>query len=358
MTSKKELIKNLLTEQNVDAVLLYSSENRYWYSRFKSSLGFLIITKNESYLFLDGRYITMAKEQTDLQNIDHIELFGPNVWEKMNEVLKNNNVQKIGFEADWIKYQEYLNFQKHFANQELVPIDFSGVRQIKDEWEISQIQKACDITNQVFEDVLKWAKPEITEKELARFVSDAFFAHGADKLSFDTIVASGKNGSKPHAVPTDKKLVKNELITLDMGCYYNGYVSDQTRTFMLGEELDPELQKIYDTVYQAQSLGISLLKDGANAGEIHQKVAEFIAQVGYEGYFDHGLGHGIGVEIHEEPYENATSQSILKTGMTVTVEPGIYIPGVGGIRIEDDFLITENGVQALTSSPRELIKIK
>jgi Xaa-Pro aminopeptidase/Xaa-Pro dipeptidase len=228
---------------------------------------------------------------------------------------------------------------------------------IKDQDELANLQKACDITNQVFEAVLEYAKPGISEKDLAIFVNKKFLDFGADKLSFDTIVASGVNGSKPHAVPTDKKLVAGELVTLDMGCFYNGYASDQTRTFQLGQELNPQLTKIYQTVYDAQSLGISMVKPGIEAKKIHQAVAKYIAEQGFEGYFNHGLGHGYGLEIHEEPYVSVAGNEILKPGMTITIEPGIYIPQLGGVRIEDDLVVTENGYQILTSSIRELQKI-
>ncbi|WP_026389529.1 M24 family metallopeptidase [[Acholeplasma] multilocale] len=355
--TKYEKVLNLLEENNTDAVILYSPENRYWYSRFHSSMGYLIITKKGSYLFLDGRYITAARNKTDLQNITEVIHFGKNVWEEMKKVLARDGVKTLGFESDWVVYNQYQGFDKMFAEQTLVPVNCSKMRMVKEEWELAQIQKACDITNTVFEEVVAWVKPGITEKDLSRFVSDRFFANGADKLSFDTIVASGINGSMPHAVPTDKVLVEGELITLDMGCFYNGYCSDQTRTFVLGNELDAKLQNIYDTVYAAQSLGLSLVKAGKNAGDIHREVEKFIAEAGYEGYFDHGLGHGIGVEIHEEPYENGTSQSILAENMTITVEPGIYVPGLGGVRIEDDVIVTTEGSKMLTSSPRELLFI-
>ncbi|PPE05471.1 M24 family metallopeptidase [Williamsoniiplasma lucivorax] len=356
---KKAIIKQTMTEHKLDAMLIYSPENRYWFSRFRSSLGYLLVTKNKTYLFLDSRYITMAREQKDLQNIDLLDYCGKSVWTKINEICQKENIQTIGFEADWLKYQEMLNFKKVLHSKDFIPVDTSKWRMVKDEWEIKQIKKACDITNQVYQDVLKWIKPRVTEKELARFVSDAFLKYGADKLSFDTIVASGANGSKPHAVPTDKVIEVGELITLDMGCFYNGYASDQTRTFLIGDECNiAKLEDIYHIVYEAQSLGISMVKAGVNAGDIHRAVAKFIDQKGYGEYFDHGLGHGLGIEIHEEPYESPLSQSILKPGMTITVEPGIYIPGFGGVRIEDDLLVTETGYEMLTSSPRELIKVK
>lgn len=354
---KKQIIQQLLKQNGAQAILLYSPQNRYWYSRFRSSMGYLLITSKSSSLFLDGRYITMARECNDLQNTDNLNLLDNNIWKKIQTILKEEHIDKVAFESDWMSYQDYLNFQDQLPDIQFLPINTYKVREIKDAWEIQQVKKACDITDLVFKDVLVWVKPGISEKELSRYVSDRFLSHGVEKLSFDTIVASGINGSKPHAIPTNKKLMLGELITLDMGCYYNGYASDQTRTFALGEINDIELQKIYDVVYQAQALGISLLKPGVETGSIHEKVNQFINKQGYEGYFTHGLGHGLGIEIHEEPYESSNQKTLLKPGMIVTVEPGIYIPNLGGVRIEDDFLITERGAERLTSSVRELIKI-
>ncbi|WP_031543140.1 M24 family metallopeptidase [Mesoplasma photuris] len=355
--NKKDKILQLLEQNNTDAMLLFSPQNRYWYSRFHSSMGYLIITKKASYLFLDGRYITAANNKKDLQNVDHVIHFGKNVYQEMNKILENDQVKSLGFESDWVMYKQFESFEQIFKNYEIKAIDTQFLRMEKEAWEIEQIQKACDITNKVFEEVIAWVKPGKTEIELARFVSDRFLANGADKLSFDTIVASGVNGSMPHAVPTNKVMNSGELVTLDMGCYYNGYCSDQTRTFALGD-VSEELEKIYNVVYESQSLGISLVKAEKNAGDIHREVAKFIDDAGYGQYFDHGLGHGIGIEIHEDPYENALSNQILKENMAITVEPGIYIPGIGGVRIEDDLLVTKTGYEMLTSSKRELIKIK
>ncbi|ATZ16497.1 Xaa-Pro aminopeptidase/Xaa-Pro dipeptidase [Entomoplasma freundtii] len=353
----KKIIQANLANKDLKAMLLYSPQNRYWFSHFPSSLGYILVTPEENYLFVDGRYITAARENKSLINIDKIVLLDNQTWRKIAQILASQNINKLGFESDWVTYVTFENWTKLLPKQHLVPVNTEKWREVKSDWEVAQIQKACDITDAVFQDVIKWVKPGISEKDLARFVSDSFLKHGADKLSFDTIVASGQNGSKPHAVPTNKLLENGDLVTLDMGCYANGYVSDQTRTFALGN-VTPELKKIYETVFEAQSLGISLLKAGQNAGDVHRAVANYISEAGYGEYFTHGLGHGMGIEIHEEPYENASSQSILEPGMVVTVEPGIYIPGVGGVRIEDDFLITNTGSQRLTSSPRELIIVK
>lgn len=357
--TKKENIQALLATNQLEALLIYSPQNRYWYSGFPSSLGYLLITKTKSYLFLDGRYITAARESKQLTNVDELIWFKGDLFDQIKTILTSQQVASLGFEADWTIYQDYQTWAHQLAGIKLVPVNTDKIRMVKDEQEVAHLKKACEITHEVFLDVLKFVKPGMTEKEVAVFVSDAFLKHGADKLSFDTIVASGVNGAKPHAVPSDKKIALGDFVTLDMGCYYQGYASDQTRTFLVGDQpTNPELLKIYDVVYQAQSLGISMLKEGVVAGEIHQAVAKFIAEQGYDGYFTHGLGHGLGIEIHEEPYENPSSKTILKAGMTVTVEPGIYVPGVGGVRIEDDFVITSTGATPLTVDLRTLQKVQ
>ncbi|WP_115558722.1 M24 family metallopeptidase [Spiroplasma alleghenense] len=353
---KKEIVRNLMEENKVDALLLYSPQNRYWFSRFNSSLGYILITKTKTYLFVDGRYLTAAQQKKDLQNIDEIIGFGP-VFDLVNQKLLENKISKLGFESDWVFVKDSEIMTKRIKAQ-MVSINTENLRIIKDEWEVEQIKKACDITNQVFEDVLANVKPKMTEKELSRFVSDSFLKFGAEKLSFDTIVASGVNGSMPHAVPSDKKIELGELVTLDMGCFYNGYASDQTRTFAMGEKIDPKLQEIFKVVYDAQQAGIDAVKAGVEAKKIHEICFDFIESKGYGQYFTHGTGHGLGIEIHEEPYQSIAGNKVLMPGHVITVEPGIYIPGIGGVRIEDDLLVTATGYQKLTTAKRELVFVK
>jgi Xaa-Pro aminopeptidase len=359
--NQKEKLLTLMEASGVDAMLLYSPDNRYWFSRFPSSLGYIIITKEATKLYLDGRYITAARTKFaagQLTNIDEVVEFKQWFLSTINDELVQAGIKTLGFESDWVYFKEYEGFKKAFNGVELKPVNTDKLREVKDDWEVAQIKKACDISAEVFDDVLQFVKPGITEIELARFVSDAFLAHGAQKLSFDTIVASGVNGSMPHAVPTDKVINAGELVTLDMGCYYNGYCSDQTRTFAVGEITNPELTKIYHIVIEAQQRGIDALKPGVISGDIHQICFDYIEAQGYGQYFTHGTGHGIGTQIHEEPYNAAKHQTVLEAGMCVTVEPGIYVPGLGGVRIEDDILVTAKGHEFLTSAPRELKFVK
>ncbi|QGS52118.1 aminopeptidase P family protein [Spiroplasma tabanidicola] len=353
---KKELLNKILEETNSDAILLYSPQNRYWFSRFPSSLGYLLYTKQKSYLYLDGRYITAARESEMLINIDELETYR-NVFDLLNKKIKENNVKKLLIESDWVYLNEAEIFKKRLE-AEVEGYNFSRVRMVKDEWEVAQVRKACDITHQVFLDVLEFVKPGMKETDLARFVSDSFLKHGAQKLSFDTIVASGENGSKPHAVPSERVLKEGDFVTLDMGCYFNGYASDQTRTFALGNDNNAKLKEIYDIVYNSQQAGIDAIKPGVLGAEIHKICFDYIENKGYGEYFTHGTGHGLGIEIHEAPNNSSADKTPLAPGMCVTVEPGIYIPGIGGVRIEDDILVTEEGHDYLTTPLRELQIVK
>ncbi|WP_025251123.1 M24 family metallopeptidase [Spiroplasma sabaudiense] len=353
---KKTIINELMGQSGVDAMLLHSPQNRYWFSRFNSSLGYILVTKTKTYLFVDGRYLTAAQNLKDLQNIDEIIGFGA-VYKLLQEKLVAHNITKLGYESDWVFVKDAKLWQTNLT-AELLGINTENIRIKKDDWEIEQIQTACDITKKVFDDVIANVKPGMTEKELARFVSDSFLKFNADKLSFDTIVASGINGAMPHAVPSDKKIASGDLVTLDMGCFYNGYASDQTRTFAMGEKIDLKLKEIFQIVYDAQQAGIDAVKAGVEAKKIHEVCFNYIDQKGYGQWFTHGTGHGLGIEIHEEPYQSVAGNKILEPGHVITVEPGIYIPGLGGVRIEDDILVTSEGSKVLTSAKRELIFVK
>ncbi|AKU79507.1 aminopeptidase P family protein [Spiroplasma turonicum] len=353
---KKQILNNILDKTGADAILLYSPQNRFWFSRFNSSLGYLLYTKKESLLFLDGRYITAARESKGLINIDKTFEF-KKIYDQLNSEIEKKEIKKLLFESDWIFYNQANNFINNL-NTTVEGYNFDCVRMIKDQWEIEQIRKACDITHEVFLEVLSYVKPGMSEIQLSNFVTNAFLEKGAHKLSFDTIVASGKNGSKPHAVPSDKIINENDFVTLDMGCVYNGYCSDQTRTFAMGSDNDSTLKEIYQVVYEAQELGITNIKPGVKTSDIHKICYEYIDSKGFGEYFTHGTGHGLGIEIHEEPYNSITGDKFLEEGMCVTVEPGIYIPGTGGVRIEDDILVTSTGYDYLTTPLRKLQIVK
>ena len=226
-------------------------------------------------------------------------------------------------------------------------------RMIKDQEEISSLEKACEITDNCFEYILKYIKPGMTEKEIANEI-ELYFKERTDGLSFDTIVASGENTSKPHAVPTDRKIQEKDIITIDMGCKVNGYCSDMTRTFFVGEPTE-EIKAVYDLVLSNQKFAIDQYKDGTSTRQITKMVENDFKLNGYD--LIHSLGHGVGLEIHEPPYIGYRNDTSLRENMVVTDEPGIYIPGKFGIRIEDTVQITKFGCISLTKSEKNYIII-
>lgn len=347
--NKKTIIEELINKNNLDAVLLYSFENRFWYSDFISTLGYLLITNQEAKLLVDGRYITEAKIKA--KNVI-IEEFS-NIFQSLATIFEEKKIKNVGFEADFITYGQLDDWKKMLPNINFIPLNVRELRMIKDDSEIARIQKACEIGDLAFQDVLKNVKSGMTERELESVILNSFSKNGATKASFDTIIASGVRSSMPHGKASDKVINDNEIITADFGCIYEGFCSDMTRTFALGK-IDPKLTEIHNIVKEAQMKGIQAVKPGIKIGAIDKICRDYITEKGYGQYFSHGTGHGLGIEIHEAPWVIKNQQTILKPGMVITVEPGIYIPELGGVRIEDDILVTETGYQILTQSPREI----
>ncbi len=352
--NKKEIIQELLLKNNVDALLIYNPKNRLWYTQFNSTEGYLLVSKNKSYLYVDGRYITAAKNSA--KNIDKIIEFG-DVFELIKKDIKELKIKSIGFENDFITYNHYNLLKKMFSGLNLVSIDTRKIRVIKSNKEIELIHKACKISDNAFNEILKKIKKGMSEISVDKIIFSSFMDQGADGFSFSTIVASGKNGALPHWRASDKKINNNELVTIDFGCYYKGYSSDITRTIAIGKNIDSELIKIYNIVKEAQFLGIKSVKPGISTKEIDTICRNYIIKKGYGDYFKHSTGHGLGIDVHEFPRVSQYCDIKLETGMIITVEPGIYIPKFGGVRIEDDILVTDNGYKKLTNSSTDLIHI-
>lgn len=350
---KKAIIQEIIKQERLDAVLFYSFENRFWYSNFISSLGYLLISKKTANLLVDGRYITEAKATA--QNVI-VENFS-NIFQSLKTICQNQQIKNIGFEADYVTYGQLQDWKKMLPEINFVPLNVRELRMIKDESEINAIKKACEIGDLAYQEILKTIKPGMKEKELETIILNSFNKNGATKASFDTIIASGIRSSMPHGKASDKIINNNEIITCDFGCVYQGFCSDMTRTFALGT-VDPKLIEIHNIVSQAQMKGIKAVKPGIKIGTIDKICRDYITEKGYGQYFNHGTGHGLGIEIHEAPWVISHAETILKPGMVITVEPGIYIPEIGGVRIEDDILVTENGYEILTKSPREIDILK
>lgn len=347
-------INYILEENNINAILIKNMNNVFYLSKFDGTMATLVILKDKKYILVDSRYYEQALKQTN--DFIVILIDKVNYYFQLNKIITENNINELGFEDDLI-FKDYQDL-KDKLNINLKSISLAKLREIKSDIEIEIIKKACEITDLAFKHLLDYIRVGQSEKdiniELQKFILD----HQATGLSFKTIVASGLRSSLPHGCASEKIIEENDIITLDFGIVYQGYSSDITRTIFVGSKVNNEFKNIYEIVKSAQSKAISAIKPGVYANEIDAIARDYIKKAGYGEYFSHGLGHGFGLEIHEEPYLNPSSQTILKANHIVTVEPGIYIPNFGGVRIEDDILVTNDGCEILTKSSRDLIIIK
>ena len=353
MNKRVQAFLDKMQEKELDGIIINNLKNVYYLTGFWGSNGTVFISRDRQVLVTDARYIIAAK-----QEVTGFEIFAErDELATIAKIAKDMDLSQIGFE-DEISVSYYHRMQTAFEGMELLPQSqfVEALRMIKDETEIATIRKACSISDQAFHDALEFIKPGKTEIEIANFLDFRMRELGAAGLSFDTILASGINSSKPHAHPMHKPVELGEAITMDFGCLYEHYVSDMTRTVYLGHVSD-EQAEIYNTVLKANQALIDQAKDGLGFRDFDKIPRDIIVEAGYGEYFTHGIGHGIGLDIHEEPYFSQTSTEVIKSGMVLTDEPGIYIEGKYGVRIEDDILITDTGCELLTLAPKELIVI-
>lgn len=349
---KLNKLRSKFDELGIDALLITSTYNRRYITNFTGTAGVALITANQALFFTDFRYIEQATKQCEgFTIIKH----GPSIIAEIGSQIERLGVHKLGFEQDFISYSTYSEY-KAALKAELVPISgiIEKLRLIKTESEIKILKEAADIADAAFKHILDFIRPGLTELEVSNELEFFMRAAGATSSSFDTIVASGQRSALPHGVASDKIIEKGDMITLDYGAYYKGYVSDITRTIALGEP-DPKLKEIYTIVYKAQMRGVEGIKPGMTGKEADALTRDYITEKGYGEYFGHSTGHGIGLEVHEGPALSFRSDLKLLPGMIVTVEPGIYIPGLGGVRIEDDIMITKDHNELLTHSTKELM---
>lgn len=339
--------------KNVDGALIVSPENRRYFTGFDASDGFLFITKSGSVFLTDSRYIEAAKDKIICCEVE--EQKG-----KLMDYAKRFNCKVLAVEADRLTVTQLKNLRKALHGIKLTTVGTDKIidsfRAVKNEAEIENICKAQRIAEAAFDHILGFIKVGVTEKEVALELDHYMLSHGADSLSFETIAISGANTSKPHGVPTDKKIEHGDFVTMDYGAVVNGYHSDMTRTVAVGAASD-EQKKIYKIVFEAQLAVLRVLKNGVKCSDADKAARDVITEAGYGEYFRHSAGHGVGIEIHEKPFISPKSTATLRSGNVVTDEPGIYIPGKFGVRIEDMALITENGCKNLTKAPKELIII-
>jgi Xaa-Pro aminopeptidase len=351
---KIERVHGLMEELGIDALLIEKSENRYYLSGFTGTAGRILFTEKKDYFLTDFRYTEQAAEETEGFEILQINSA---FEERLNELLQENGVKRMGFEAAFISYEQYLKYRDNLE-AELVETRnlIERMRMVKDQAEIEKIRKAVEITDQAFEHILGFIRPGISEREIALELEFFLKKKGAERNAFDFIIASGKRSSLPHGVATEKKIEYGDLLTMDFGIFYQGYCSDLTRTVVVGEATARQ-REIYNIVLKAQLEVIEKVRAGMGCREADAIARDIIAEAGFRENFGHGLGHGIGLEIHEGPRVSFTSEDILEKGMVVTNEPGIYLPEWGGVRIEDDLLITDTACEVLNKAEKTLIEI-
>lgn len=342
-----------LSEKDLDSAIITSPVNIRYYSGFTGGEGVFILCPNGRILLTDFRYTIQAK--SECSGICEVREINRTVGsEDIEEVLGEYGAERVGFEDAALTVAEFERYQD--IPFELVPASdtINSGRLIKDEYEISQMQRAQSIADAAFAKLLDFIKPGMTELDVRNELDYYMRRLGAEENSFDTIVGSGPNGALCHAYPGMRRLKKGDFVVMDFGCKVNGYCSDMTRTVAIGEPCD-ELKKIYSIVLEAQLRCLNVLKPGMSAGELDFTARSYISEHGYGKCFGHSLGHGFGLEIHERPFASCRSQDILLPGTTVTVEPGIYIEGLGGVRIEDCCAMTQTGYTNFAKSPKELI---
>ena len=348
-----EKYRSILNDE-VDGLFLTSRYSRMYAAEFDISEGYAIVGKQSARYFTDSRYIESA--QKGIQGFEVIE-FNMNqpLTQLINDAIAEFGIEKLGFEEAYLTVAELNTFKEKF-NAEFVPMQdkINAFRASKEQWELDRMIKAQEITDKAFAEVCPRIKEGMTEKELAAELIYCLYKNGGEGLSFDPIVVSGPNTSMPHGVPGDRKIQKGDFITMDFGAAYKGYCSDMTRTVALGYATD-EMVKVYETVLAAQKAGIAATKAGVLGRDIDAAARKVIEDAGYGPYFGHGYGHSVGLEIHESPSPNVRNENPMPLHCVASAEPGIYLPGKFGVRIEDCVIFTEGGYENLASSPKNLI---
>ncbi|HHU63160.1 MAG TPA: aminopeptidase P family protein [Clostridiales bacterium] len=340
----------------VDGILISSRENRQYFSKFTGSSGFLLFNENNRFIITDSRYVEQVKKEVP-------DFFceiatSSNMINKIYELIRKLNIKKLGFEGHHITYNMYNKMAKTFATTQLISISdsISQLRSIKNDQEVKSIEMASKITQRAFNHGIDLIKPGASERDIAFEIETYIKKNRGDDIAFKPIIASGLNGVMPHAPYTDKAIQTGDLVTIDIGAVFNGYCSDLTRTVVVDKPSSKQLE-IYNIVLEAQQAAIQAIEPGKKASDIDAVARNIIEKHGLGKFFGHGLGHGVGLQVHEKPVLSPNSDDILREGMIFTIEPGVYIPGFGGIRIEDMILLRTEGVELLTKQPKHLMVI-
>lgn len=354
MDCYKNRIEKLKEKAGNSAFLITDDKNIYYFTGLWDSNGYLLVTQNEAYLFVDFRYGEVAENTVDSAKV----IVFSKLYEEINSVLKTEKVKNCFVEtnkvtvADFSIFREKLNSQISDGNtlDEII----KHMRIIKDDYEITLLQKAQNIAENAYKKVLPMVKPGVSEREISIELEHQMKLLGAQDVSFDLITITGKKTSLPHGVPSNDKISTGDFFTFDIGATFMGYHSDMTRTVAVGSATD-EMKKVYEIVLTAHKKALSAVKSGVTACDIDKIARDYIYENDYEGCFGHATGHGVGLDIHEYPTVSTRCETVLKEGMVITIEPGIYLKGKFGVRIEDTVVVTGDGCRSFASIPKELI---
>lgn len=353
MTRLKKLRQKML-EQELDGLLVTEPYNRRYLSGFTGSSGILIITHTQQALATDSRYYEQVRQQClDWELIE----VGYKFTDKMLELLRQRGLggRRVGFEANHLNVSTLHAWERALEGR-LILTHTQGLveelRMLKDESELASIKKAIALGDEALAHITQWMKPGMTELQVAWELESYMRTHGASALAFEPVVASGPNSAKPHARATGRVIEAGEPITMDFGCVVEGYCSDLTRAVCLGEPADDRYLNVWNTVYQAQQAALRGAKGGMTGEAVDSLARNLIKEAGFGDYFGHGLGHSLGLDVHESPRYSFTYPNEVPAGVVMTVEPGIYIPGWGGVRLEDVVLVRSDGVEMLSAAPK------
>ncbi len=344
-------IRGLLKAEELDAILFFGLPNIRYLSGFTGTDG-VLLCRDEDFIFLtDSRYVVQAQQQV----IGGQVVCYKNKLKSVVDELLARGCRRIGFDAATVSVAHYNELSGIASSSiDLIPLDIQlhSLRGIKSEGELISLKSAANLNHRAFEIVEPLICPGITEREVALELEFALKRLGGEVNAFDFIVASGSRGAQPHGVATNKKIVAGELVTIDFGTRVDGYHSDETVTFAIGE-VDRKLRQIFDIVLEAHDSALAAICVGMPICDLDAVARDYISSAGYGSYFGHGLGHGVGLEVHEYPSVASRVKDVLKAGMVITIEPGVYVPGIGGVRIEDTVVVTGDGYYALTTIPKK-----
>ncbi|HEY5674849.1 MAG TPA: Xaa-Pro peptidase family protein [Malonomonas sp.] len=353
--NRGESVRQRMAAEGVDALVLLGLPNIRYLCGFTGTDGLLIVTSAESFFLTDSRYVTQAQSQVCADQL----VCYKNKLLKLVEVLTENKLKRVGFDAEAMSVATYNELSVLAGgNIEWYPLSeqLRSLRSIKSKDELYHLRQAASLNRQAFEEILPKIQPGISERQIALELEFALKCRGGEVNAFDFIVASGERGSLPHGVASEKLLRAGELVTIDFGTRVAGYHSDETVTLALGG-IDGKLRQIFDIVLKAHDLALAAVRPGLLISELDAVARDYIADKGYAAYFGHGLGHGVGLEIHEYPSVSVKTTEPLQEGMVITIEPGIYVPGTGGVRIEDTIMVTATGYELITAIPKQFTQL-